>query len=161
MRRNRERAERHAIEDLSDAELVRRLRTMDRENRQQAPGKQHRWGKSQRRNARFVELLKALYEDRCQVCGQRIAGPGGRTRADVHHFEPRDGEASDRLSNVIVVCPNAHARFELGALRWTQSGLEAWEAGSWVACPLAVDRHLLVPLTASTVEVPPPNAERQ
>jgi hypothetical protein len=70
MRRNRERAERHAIEDLSDAELVRRLRTMDRENRQQAPGKQHRWGKSQRRNARFVELLKALYEDRCQVCGQ-------------------------------------------------------------------------------------------
>jgi hypothetical protein len=144
--RNQHESERRAAAELDADQLLRALKKLDRENRQQGQGRQYRRGKSQKRNVRFVELLKALYDDRCQVCGDRIEGPDGRSRADVHHFEPRDGDRSDRLANVIVVCPNAHARFELGAFRWTNAGLEAWESGQWRRRALAVDRHLLRPL---------------
>jgi HNH endonuclease len=150
MRRNRESAAREAASELSSKEIVRQLRRMDRQNSKLPSGKQYRPGRSQTRNARFVELLKALYENRCQVCGRRIEGPDGRSRADVHHLEPRHGDASDRLSNVIVVCPNAHARFELGGLRWSGSALEEWSPSGWVPRSLAIDRHLLVPVHAQS-----------
>ena len=142
MRRNQERAARQEASELTEDEIVRRLRRMDRQNGRLPRGKQYRTGKSQIRNARFVELLKAMYDDRCQVCGRRLEGPDGRTRADVHHFEARDGDASDRLSNVIVLCPNEHARFELGALRWVDDAVAEWSERGWIPKALAINRHL-------------------
>jgi hypothetical protein len=147
MRRNRETSERKQLEDLSDAEIVRRLRSMDRANGRVPRGKQYRQGRSQKRNARFTELLKALYDSRCQVCGCRLKGPDDTRRADVHHIVPRDGDASDRMGNAIVVCPNDHALFELGALRWA-NGLERWQGVAWRSVPRACDRHLLVRLSS-------------
>jgi hypothetical protein len=35
-----------------------------------------------------------------------------------HYLAPRMADASDLLGDVICVCPNDHARLEVGALLW-------------------------------------------
>lgn len=124
-------------------ELIRRLRTLDRENRTNDEGKERRAALRQKRSREFVSLLRALYDDRCQICGKRLSSPDGATAtSQVHHLSPWDGDRSDRLDNVICVCPNDHALFTLGALRWNAGGLEAWHEGEWVETDLAIDFHL-------------------
>jgi predicted restriction endonuclease len=83
----------------------------------------------------------------CQVCGVRIANESGTRRAaQVHRLDPWDGDGSDRLSNVICVCPNDHARLELGILVW--DGVQLTERTEEGAVPraFAVDEHLTVAL---------------
>lgn len=141
------RTRRHARE-RTPADIVRRLKTMDKQSRATEPGKQYRAGRSQKRNTEFTELVRALYDYRCQVCGLQICDPDGHPgRAQVHHLERWDGDNSDRLDNAICVCPNDHARFEIGVLRWGSSGLQEWSGGAWHERALAVDRHLRVNLT--------------
>jgi HNH endonuclease len=124
-------------------EIIRRLHALDRENRATAQGRQRRAAMRQRRSREFVSLLRVLYNDCCQVCGKRLASPdGGTATSHVHHLSPWDGDRSDRLDNVICVCPNDHALFTLGGLRWNDDGLEAWHDGSWVETELAIDFHL-------------------
>lgn len=98
----------------------------------------------------FTTLVKALYEGRCQVCGEQIADPAGaRLAVQVHHLERWDGDRSDRLDNAMVVCPNDYARFELGLYVWTTDGLRAWDGQEWELKALALDKHLTVKLAAS------------
>lgn len=133
--------------ELSLSQIVARLRRMDGQNKRIPRGRTYRPRKSQARNREFTALIKALYEGRCQVCGDRIANPEEtRTALNVHHLEPWDGDRSDRLDNVICVCPNDHARFELGVLRWSAGGLAEWTGSAWVSVPLSADKHLLVRL---------------
>lgn len=127
----------------SRQEIVRRLHTIDRENRAIAVGKQRRPALRQKRSREFVSLVRALYDDRCQVCGERLCSPDGvNASSHVHHLSPWDGDRSDRLDNVICLCPNDHARFALGTLRWNSSRLEMWQSGAWVERELAADFHL-------------------
>jgi hypothetical protein len=72
-----------------------------------------------------------------------------RYLAHTHHFEPWNGDASDRLDNVICVCPNHHAMFELGSLRW-DDGLLEWTHDGWAARSLDLDAHLTVKLTPTS-----------
>jgi HNH endonuclease len=131
-------------------DIVRRLKTINRASAGTTPGKQYRPGKSQKRNAEFTELIRALYEDTCQVCGTQLLGPNGiPRRSQVHHIEPWNGDHSDRLDNVICLRPNDHALFEIKTLRWQNDTLSKWEAGAWVDRPLAVDLHLTVPINAA------------
>ena len=83
MHRNRQHAARRIADQLSESDVIAKLKNLDRQNRDLAPASSM-VGSSQRRNAEFVELLKTLYRDRCQVCGRRSPAPGARTRADVH-----------------------------------------------------------------------------
>ena len=136
------------VKALSPAEVIARLTRMDTQNRKLAKGRAYRPGKAQQRNRKFTALLKAWYEGRCQVCGEQIADPAGTRRAvQVHHLEQWDGDRSDRLDNVIVVCPNDHARFELGLYVWTTDGLGVWNGQEWEPKTLALDKHLTVKLT--------------
>jgi hypothetical protein len=140
-------AERRRIRAKSRSEVVKRLRTLDRQHRLQGSGKSYSPGQRQKRHRQFSELLKALYEDHCQVCGLQLQAPDGRTGGvHVHHFEAWDGSRSDRLDNVICVCPNDHARFELGILRRRGVGLEEWVAGSWRDRSFSFDCHLATKL---------------
>jgi HNH endonuclease len=137
---------RRRVRKRSKENIVRRLLVMDRQSRNTPPGKQYRPGRSQKRNAEFSELVRALYDDRCQVCGiQLLDVEGVPRRSQVHHFEPWNGDRSDRIDNVICVCPNDHARFEIGVLRWANGELYEWDE-SWRTSPLAVDVHLAVRL---------------
>jgi hypothetical protein len=138
---------RRRVRERSPADIVRRLRAMDKQSETTPPGKQYRPGRSQKRNAEFTELVRALYDYRCQVCGIQLCDRDGKPgRSQVHHFEGWDGDRSDRTDNVICVCPNDHARFELGVLRWKGGELQGWADGAWGARELALDRHLLVNL---------------
>jgi hypothetical protein len=145
VKENTRQRDRQSVAGLSKEELARRLKRMDKQNSAVPIGTQYRSRLSQRRNAKWTSLLKALYEDRCQVCGTRLVGPHA-SRADIHHLSAWDGDASDRLENSICVCPNHHALFEIGALRWTGTGLEQWTPSGWTSQPLAVDLHLVEPL---------------
>jgi HNH endonuclease len=145
---------RRRVRKRSKQDIVRRLLVMDRQSRNTPPGKQYRPGRSQKRNKEFAEFVRALYDDRCQVCGMQLLDVEGvPRRSQVHHFEPWNGDRSDRIENVICVCPNDHARFEIGVLTWTNGELRKWDEG-WKAIPLAVDAHLKVRLRVADV-VPP------
>jgi HNH endonuclease len=146
--RNLDLAEQRRQADQSRASVVRRLLAMDRANRAKPKLKGYRPGKSQKRNREFVALLKVLYRGSCQVCGGRIAAPSGDpSAAHVHHFEPWAGDASDRLENVICVCPNHHAMFELKAMIWNGAELSEWTNGEWRSRPLTIDKHLTTKLS--------------
>lgn len=130
---------------LADDEIVKRLLRRSKQNVKLGSGRAYRSSKSQRRSRDFSALVKLLYNGHCQVCGAAITDlVGDRTAAEVHHLEPWDGDRSDRLDNVICVCPNDHARFELGLLTWSAVGLSRWDGTLWAVAPLVLDRHLLV-----------------
>jgi hypothetical protein len=145
-------AEERRAAALPRSKLIGRLRRMSRENSKVPPGKEYRQGHTQRRNRTFASSLKVLYEGHCQVCGVLLQNPDGtRYLAHMHHFEPWNGDSSDRLDNVICVCPNHHAMFELGSLRWHEGTLLAWSSGSWDPRELKLDHHLTVELRAPKV----------
>ena len=78
------------------------------------------------RDEAIVRELKRLYNDTCQVCGdRRLQGPE-EGFSQVHHLmplgEPHDGP--DVPENVIVVCPNHHQDFENGMLTIDPQTLE-------------------------------------
>jgi hypothetical protein len=141
-------AEWRAARDRTPDEIIRRLLLLDRRNRKTGGGKERRAASRQKRSREFVALLRVLYDDRCQVCGERLSSPDDlRSTSQVHHLTPWEGDRSDRLDNVICLCPNDHALFSLGRLRWTDSGLETWQSGEWVIAKLAVDSHLACALS--------------
>lgn len=65
------------------------------------------------------ERLKRLYRD-CQVCGTRIGLPGNPPRVylEIHHLRPLGGKhrGKDNWDNMLVLCPNCHAAFDLLAM---------------------------------------------
>jgi hypothetical protein len=129
-------------------QVIRRLLTLSRQNARTEPGRQYRPGRSQRRSTEFTELVRSLYDDTCQVCGLQLRDADGRPgRSQTHHFERWDGDFSDRMDNVICVCPNDHARFELGVLRWMDGELQEWGTAGWRSKELALDIHLATPLS--------------
>lgn len=65
-----------------------------------------------------VAELKALYSDRCQVCGDRRARPDGTGFSEVHHIRPLGNphNGPDTPGNMLVLCPNHHADFDNGVI---------------------------------------------
>ncbi|MEU1618853.1 HNH endonuclease [Streptomyces sp. NPDC005722] len=65
------------------------------------------------RDPRLVEKIKLLYQHKCQVCGLRL-----ETRfshySEAAHIQglgaPHDG--SDKMSNLLCLCPNHHVQFD-------------------------------------------------
>lgn len=60
--------------------------------------------------------LKRRYDYQCQVCGEVLLGPDSARYAEVHHLRPLGGHhrGLDRQDNMLVLCPNHHALFDLG-----------------------------------------------
>jgi len=71
------------------------------------------------RTTALVRYLKRLHNDRCQVCGDRLALLDGRGYSEGHHLRPlglpHDGP--DTPGNVLILCPNCHALFDFGAVK--------------------------------------------
>lgn len=63
--------------------------------------------------------LKLLHRDECQLCGLALAGPNGATYSEAHHIIPlgREHGGPDVAENILVLCPNHHAQFDMGAVR--------------------------------------------
>lgn len=61
--------------------------------------------------------LKSKYNFKCQVCGTTLKYGSGKKYIEVHHLRPlgRPHDGPDIESNMLVLCPNHHALFDLGA----------------------------------------------
>lgn len=68
------------------------------------------------RDTEKTKALKEIYNYRCQVCRKRISITENKFYCEVHHIrplgQPHNGE--DEKENMIVLCPNHHAMFDLG-----------------------------------------------
>jgi putative restriction endonuclease len=69
------------------------------------------------RNTAVGNHVKGLYGHACQICGVVLATPGG-PYAECCHVRPlgRPHDGPDSLDNVLCLCPNHHAQFDMGGL---------------------------------------------
>ncbi len=54
------------------------------------------------------ESLKALYQHRCQICGQSVGKRYDATVVHTHHIEYFSVSLNNNANNIMVVCPNHH-----------------------------------------------------
>jgi 5-methylcytosine-specific restriction protein A len=79
------------------------------------------------RNQKFVDDIKKLYQNTCQICGTRIQVRPGKYYSEVHHIKPLGPQHNgpDSKDNMICVCPNHHAMLDFFALKLDISLLQA------------------------------------
>ena len=67
------------------------------------------------RDTTLSKKIKALYDYHCQVCGVRLEVAGG-AYAEAAHIRPlgRPHNGPDVTGNILCLCPNHHALFDLG-----------------------------------------------
>lgn len=70
------------------------------------------------RDSVIGKAQKQRYQYECQVCGTTIELPNGKRYAEAHHLRPvgKPHNGKDGFPNTIVVCPQHHAMFDLGAI---------------------------------------------
>ena len=70
------------------------------------------------RDTELVRGLKQLHQNRCQICGETLNLPEGRSYSEGHHLQPLGSphNGPDSAANVIVLCPNHHALCDYGAI---------------------------------------------
>jgi len=72
------------------------------------------------RDTLHTHELKKAYDHSCQVCGQKLKLGKDYLYAEVHHIKPlcKPHFGRDVESNMLVLCPNHHAMFDLGVPRF-------------------------------------------
>ncbi|MFJ4717086.1 HNH endonuclease [Streptomyces sp. NPDC088785] len=82
------------------------------------------------RDVALAKRVKEMHEDRCQVCGIRIATRFG-TYSEAAHIRGlgRPHHGPDELANLLVLCPNHHVQFDFLALYIDPHGVvrETWD----------------------------------
>ena len=68
------------------------------------------------RDTATARAVKALYDHRCQVCGERLETPAG-AYAEAAHIRPLGAphHGPDVAGNILCLCPNHHVLFDFGA----------------------------------------------
>lgn len=61
-------------------------------------------------------LLKQKYMHKCQICGFRLKVTNNKYYSEVHHIWPLNEGGLDNFDNMIVLCPNHHAAFDLAVI---------------------------------------------
>ncbi len=77
-----------------------------------------------KRDPKLVRLIKAMYNGRCQVCGEQIILPSGQPYAEAHHIQGLGNNGPDSIKNMLCVCSNCHALLDLKAIQLTLAGLK-------------------------------------
>lgn len=69
------------------------------------------------RNTLIANMIKKMYEYKCQVCGTRIETPGGYY-SEGAHIRPlgTNHNGADSKSNLLCLCPNHHVMLDCGAI---------------------------------------------
>jgi len=82
-------------------------------------GRYHTLIDHDRRDGTKARRLRSLYDDRCQLCGDRLASGDGTGYSEVHHVRPLGAphDGRDEYANMLVLCPTHHADFDNGVLR--------------------------------------------
>ena len=69
------------------------------------------------RDTARTKKLKIRYNNLCQVCRYKIA----ENYSDVHHVWPIGDKGDDDYDNMLVLCPNHHAMFDLALIEFDES----------------------------------------
>ena len=69
------------------------------------------------RDTARTKKLKTRYDNICQVCRSKIA----ENYSDVHHVWPIGDDGDDDYDNMLVLCPNHHAMFDLALIEFDES----------------------------------------
>ncbi|WP_147126099.1 HNH endonuclease [Shimia ponticola] len=82
---------------------------------------QRAYARAQRqvRNRQHAEWVKALYENRCAICGVALViDPTGTTYSEAGHVKPVGDpfKGPDHLQNILPFCPNHHKAFDRGGV---------------------------------------------
>jgi hypothetical protein len=70
------------------------------------------------RDTEEAKKLKVEYYNTCQICNEKITIAYRLNYSEAHHIQPLGGEhkGPDNRKNLIVLCPNHHAMFDLGVI---------------------------------------------
>ena len=68
------------------------------------------------RDTAKTKKLKIRYDNICQVCRSKIA----ENYSDVHHVWPIGDKGDDDYDNMLVLCPNHHAMFDLALIQFDE-----------------------------------------
>ncbi len=74
------------------------------------------------RDSKKVAKLKELYQNKCQICNYTFEYEKGKFYSEVHHYNPLHANADDDFDNMIVVCPNHHAKFDYNLIAIADDG---------------------------------------
>ena len=70
-----------------------------------------------KRDPKLVKELKKLYHNKCQICNDTFEKNIKREfYSEAHHYNPVSKKGTNDWFNLIVVCPNHHARFDYGSI---------------------------------------------
>ena len=95
-----------------------------------APERTRSVGKRVQRDEKLVQEIKWLYNDTCQLCGDRRLQGDDIGYSYVHHIKPlaKQHGGPDVPENIIVLCPNHHDDFDNGMLTVDPDTLEITHA---------------------------------
>lgn len=95
-----------------------------------AARRQQRWVSRIVRDTSQARKIKALYENRCQICGTSLLCPAG-TYSEAAHIRPlgTPHDGPDTAENILCLCPNHHVLFDFGAVSVADDLALVGEAG--------------------------------
>jgi hypothetical protein len=84
------------------------------------------------RDTRLSREVKAIHDNTCQVCGERLKLSETRSYAEGHHLRPlgKEHNGPDVKENIICVCPNCHVKLDYNVVRITPGMLKLKEGHS-------------------------------
>ncbi len=93
------------------------------------------------RDTQLAKRVKSLHDDVCQICGGTIELGNDDRYSEAHHVRPLGGgnDGRDVLGNLLCVCPNCHARCDLGAIPLELSTLRSVDGHR--VDPMNIDYH--------------------
>jgi hypothetical protein len=79
------------------------------------------------RDTQLSNRIKVLHNHECQICGHTILLADGSRYAEGHHVQPLGGHHNgpDLPENIVCLCPNHHAAYDLGATQLTLDELRS------------------------------------
>lgn len=97
------------------------------------------------RDSALVRRLKQIHRDRCQLCGQTVRMLDGSTYSEGHHLQPLGSlhRGPDTSENVLVLCPNCHARCDMAGV-YLSAGELRLKPGHSIAAPYLAYHNNLV-----------------
>lgn len=77
------------------------------------------------RDTAIARAIKLLHKNCCQLCGESLQLPSGKTYSEAHHIKPLGGnhKGPDIAANILVLCPNHHVQCDYGAIELSISKL--------------------------------------
>lgn len=71
--------------------------------------------KTYKRDNKTVAQIKFIRDFKCQICGTTIKKKDGSNYVEAAHIKPKHKKGRETPDNIILLCPNHHKEFDIGA----------------------------------------------